>query len=83
MTRGQKGSRFYAFLGSILGNLISMTLWIAAFKFTSVNSAAVLNQTSTVFVVILAAVFLKEIFTRRRLLAAILAVAGSLLILLG
>jgi drug/metabolite transporter (DMT)-like permease len=79
----QKGSRHYAFWGALLGNLISMTLWVGAFKFTAVNSAAVLNQTSTVFVVVLASVFLKEAFTRRRLLATILAVAGSLLVLLG
>jgi drug/metabolite transporter (DMT)-like permease len=79
----QKGSRHYAFWGALLGNLISMTLWIGAFKFTAVNSAAVLNQTNTVFVVVLASVFLKEKFTRRRLLAIILAVAGSLLVLLG
>ena len=58
-------------------------LWVGAFKFTSVNSAAVLNQTNTVFVVVLASVFLKETFTRRRLLATVLAVAGSLLVLLG
>jgi drug/metabolite transporter (DMT)-like permease len=79
----RKGSRHYAFWGALLGNLISMTLWIAAFKFTTVNSAAVLNQTNTVFVVVLASVFLKEAFTRRRLLATLLAVAGSLLVLLG
>jgi drug/metabolite transporter (DMT)-like permease len=79
----QKGSRLYAFWGALLGNLISMTLWVGAFKFTSVNSAAVLNQTNTVFVVILASVFLKEAFTRRRLLATILAVAGCLLVLMG
>jgi drug/metabolite transporter (DMT)-like permease len=79
----QKGSRHYAFWGAILGNLVSMTLWVGAFKFTAVNSAAVLNQTNTVFVVVLATVFLKEAFTRRRLLATILAVAGSLLVLLG
>jgi drug/metabolite transporter (DMT)-like permease len=79
----QKGSRQYAFWGALLGNLISMTLWVGAFKFTAVNSAAVLNQTNTVFVVVLASVFLKEAFTRRRLLATVLAVAGSLLVLLG
>ena len=79
----QKGSRHYAFWGAILGNLVSMTLWVGAFKFTAVNSAAVLNQTNTVFVVVLASIFLKEAFTRRRLLATILAVAGSLLVLLG
>lgn len=79
----QKGSRLYAFWGALLGNLLSMTLWVGAFKFTSVNSAAVLNQTNTVFVVVLASVFLKETFTRRRLLATALAVAGSVLVLLG
>ncbi len=79
----EKGVRHYAFWGALFGNLISMTLWVGAFKFTSVNSAAVLNQTNTVFVVILACVFLKETFTRRRLLATALAVAGSLLVLLG
>ena len=79
----QKGSRQYAFWGALLGNLISMTLWVGAFKFTAVNSAAVLNQTNTVFVVVLASVFLKEAFSRRRLLATVLAVAGSLLVLLG
>jgi drug/metabolite transporter (DMT)-like permease len=79
----RKGVRLYAFLGALLGNLISMTLWVAAFKFTSVSSAAVLNQTNTVIVVVLAAVFLKDRFTRRRLLATALAVAGSLLVLLG
>jgi len=79
----QKGSRHYAFWGALLGNLLSMTLWVGAFKFTAVNSAAVLNQTNTVFVVVLASVFLKEKFTHRRLLATLLAVAGSLLVLLG
>ncbi len=79
----RRGSRLYAFWGAILGNLISMTLWIGAFKFTAVNSAAVLNQTNTVFVVVLASIFLKEKFTRRRMLAMFLAVAGSLLVLLG
>jgi drug/metabolite transporter (DMT)-like permease len=60
-----------------------MTLWVAAFKYTSVNSAAILNQTSTIFIVILAAIFLKERFTRRLFIATILAIAGSILVLLG
>ncbi len=79
----QKGSRLYAFWGTILGNVIAMTLWVAAFKYTSVNSAAILNQTSTIFIVILAAIFLKERFTRRLFIATILAIAGSVLVLLG
>ena len=79
----RRGSRGYAFSSALLGNLVSMTLWIAAFKFTTVNSAAILNQTNTVLVVILAAIFLKDRFDLRRLAATLLAVAGSVLILLG
>ena len=79
----RKGSRGYAFSGALLGNLISMTLWIAAFKFTTVNSAAILNQTNIVLVVVLAAIFLKDRFDLRRLLATLLAVAGSMLILIS
>ena len=79
----EKGTRLYAFWGTILGNLIATTLWVAAFKFTSVNSAAILNQTSTIFIVILATIFLRERFTRRRFLATILAVVGSIIVLLG
>lgn len=73
----------YALPGTLLGNTLAMTCWVAAFKFTSANSAAVLNQTSTVLIVILASIFLKEPFTRRRLLSALLAVAGSTIIMLG
>lgn len=79
----RRGSRGYALWGALLGNLISMTMWIAAFKFTTVNSAAILNQTNTVFVVVLAALFLREPFDLRRILATLLAVAGSVLILVG
>jgi len=79
----QRRSGFYALAGTISGNLISMLLWVAAFKFTSVNSAAILNQTNTIFVVIAATVLLKEKFTRRYLLATTLALCGVILVLNG
>ena len=60
-----------------------MTIWVAAFKYTSVSSAAILNQTSTIFVVILAAWVLRETFTRRRLIGTVLAFSGALLVLVG
>lgn len=72
----------YALPGSILGNFIAMTLWVAAFKLTSVNSAAILNQVNTIFVVIMASLILKEKFTLRRIFATILGFAGSIIILI-
>jgi drug/metabolite transporter (DMT)-like permease len=56
---------------------------VSAFKLTDVNSAAILNQTNTIFVVIFASLILKEPFTLRRLMATILAMTGSVMVLLG
>lgn len=73
----------FAFPGAILGNFLAMTLWIAAFKLTSVSSAAILNQTNTVFIVIFASLILKESFTLRRFAAMILGVGGSVIVMLS
>jgi len=72
----------YAMPGSILGNFIAMALWVAAFKLTSVNSAAILNQLNTIFIVIMASLILKEKFTIRRFAATILGFIGSIIILI-
>jgi len=69
--------------GTILGNVLAMLFWVAAFKYTTVNSAAVLNQTSTIFIVILASIFLHEKFTVRRFFAMLLAFSGSVIVILG
>ncbi len=67
--------------GSILGGFLSMVLWIAGFKFAEeAASAAMLNQTSVVFSLILAAVVLGEAFTRRKLVAVTMALSGVILI---
>ncbi|MCH7814824.1 MAG: EamA family transporter, partial [Planctomycetes bacterium] len=42
--------------------------------------AALLNQTSVIFALVLASVFLKERFTRRKLLAIVLGLAGVVLV---
>jgi len=72
----------YAFPGTILGNFLSMTCWVAGFQLTEVSSAAILNQTNTIFLVILSSLVLREPFTIRRLIATVLAMTGSLLVLI-
>lgn len=78
-----RGAMRHALPGALLGSVLSMVLWIAAFKFTSVNSAAILNQTNTILVVVLASFWLKEPFTRRRLAGTVLAFAGAVLVMAG
>ena len=64
---------------SIVGNYLAMLAWLAGFKYTLVSVAAILNQLSTVFTFILAAMILKEPVTVPRLIAILLAVGGALM----
>jgi drug/metabolite transporter (DMT)-like permease len=77
------GAWRHALPGAFLGNVLAMTIWVAAFKYTSVNSAAILNQTSTIFIVLLATWMLKETFTRRRLIGTLLAFSGAVMVIVG
>lgn len=66
--------------GSVVGNYLSMMLWLAGYKYTSASVASVLNEMATVFILALAAVFLHERLQRRQLLGAAVAVAGVFLV---
>lgn len=68
------------FPASVLGNFIAVTMWVAAFKYTDMHSAAILNQTSTIFIVILASLILKESFTRRKFCATVMAFLGVVVV---
>ena len=54
-------------LAAFLGQYVSMTLWMAGYKYTNASVAAVLNETASVFIVLLAALFLHEGLDARRL----------------
>lgn len=66
----------YAIPAAFLGNYLSMVAWCAGFKYTFASVAAVLNQTSTIFALILATMFLKEPFGTRKFVAGELALIG-------
>jgi drug/metabolite transporter (DMT)-like permease len=68
-----------AITASIIGNYMAMFSWLAGMKYTLVSVAAIFNQLSAVFIIILAAIFLKEPLTRSRVFATFLAVAGAVL----
>ena len=77
------GSWGYTVSGSFFGAYLAMFIWLAGMKFAKVSIAAALNQTSTIFVFILAAIFLKEKITQRKIIAVILAVSGAFMVFLG
>lgn len=70
-------------IGSLLGAYLAMMLWLGGMKFTSTSVASALNQTSNVFIFLLAALILKEALTLKRIAAIALGVGGAFLVLLG
>ena len=67
---------------AVLGSYLALMCWIAGMKYTKVGIAAILNQSSTIYILILAAIFLNEPFTRRKVVASLVAVAGIILVTL-
>jgi drug/metabolite transporter (DMT)-like permease len=65
---------------SVLGPFMATIFWVGGFKYTTPGRAAIYNQLSTVFIVILARVILKEPLTGRRLLGLSLAIAGAIVV---
>jgi drug/metabolite transporter (DMT)-like permease len=77
------GSWRFTISGSFIGAYAAMVIWLAGMKYAPVSIASALNQTSSIFVVVLAAIFLKEPLTPRRIGAITLAFVGVLLVGLG
>ena len=65
---------------SFLGPFMGTILWTAGFKYTTVGRAAIYNQLSTVFIIVLAVFFLKERLTVRKVLGVVLAVGGAVVV---
>ena len=67
---------------AVLGAYLAMIVWIAGMKYTQASTASILNQTSAIFVLPVAALMLHEAITARKLVAVALAVAGVVLVTL-
>lgn len=69
-------------LAAFVGQFLSMVFWLGGYKFTSASVAAILNESSSVFILLLAWAWLKEPLTRRAIagVACTLAGVGCMLI---
>ena len=67
-------------MGSLLGTFLSVIFWLAGYKYTLAGRAAIYNQLSTIFIIIMAVIFLNETMTRRKWLAVFCALSGVLLV---
>jgi drug/metabolite transporter (DMT)-like permease len=65
---------------AIFGPFAATLFWVAGFKHLEVGRAAIFNQLSTVFIILMAYIFLKERFTRRKAIGSVLALGGAVLV---
>jgi drug/metabolite transporter (DMT)-like permease len=70
--------RGWAFLviAAVVGQLLAMVMWLAGYKYTSASIAAILNESSSVFIVLLAWLVLREPMTRRKLVGVACTLGG-------
>lgn len=78
-----KKSRLYVIAGSFFGAYMAMLFWLGGMKLTQASIASALNQTNSIFIVILAAVWLKEPLNARRIVAIFIAFLGVILVSFG
>lgn len=63
-------------LAALVGQGLSMVLWLGGYKYTKASVAAVLNETSSVFILLFAALWLAEPLTRRGGIGVTLTLGG-------
>ncbi len=68
---------------TVIGTYLSLILWLGGFKWADVSVAAVLNQTATVYVLVLARFVLHEPVPWHRALGGLLAAIGAVLVVWG
>lgn len=66
-------------VASLIGAYGGIIAWVAGMKYTAASIAAPLNQLSTIFIFLLAVIFLKEKLTLWRFFALIVAFVGAFL----
>lgn len=61
---------------SVMGTYLAMIFWLAGFKYANASVASVLNETSNIFIVLMAWLFLKEDIGMRQIIGILIAFCG-------
>jgi drug/metabolite transporter (DMT)-like permease len=70
----------YTVPGAVMGTYLAMVVWLAGMKYTNAGVAAVLNQTNTLLIPLLAVPALGEKLTKRKLIAVALGFCGAVVV---
>ncbi len=75
-----KGGK-WLILGAFIGQYISMMVWVAGYKYTSASVASILNETASIFILILSWLMLGEYLTKRKIIGITITVIGVAMVL--
>lgn len=78
-----RGEVWLLLAAAFLGQYLSMILWLGGYKFTDASIASILNESASVFIVLLAWLFLREPLDRRRVAGVGCTLAGLACMLLS
>ena len=67
-------------IAAILGTYLSVIFWLAGFKYTLAGRAAIYNQLSTILIIIMAVLFLKETMNVKKWIGITLSIFGAILV---
>ena len=70
-------------LAAFIGQYVAVLLWVGGYKYAPATVAAILNETSSAFIVLLAALLLREPLTPRKLIGVSCTLAGVACLLLA
>ena len=73
-------SNYNLLAGAFFGTFLSVIFWLAGFKYTLAGRADIYNQLSTIFIILLASVFLNQHMTKRKWVAVSLALMSSFVV---
>ena len=77
----RSSGKYWLLAGAFLGQYLSTMVWVAGYKYTSASVASILNETASIFILILSWLILKEELTQRKIIGALISISGVLLVL--
>jgi drug/metabolite transporter (DMT)-like permease len=83
LTLNENKEKRYTIWASFIGAYLALIIWLSGMKYTQVSRAAVLNQLSEIFIFILAAVYLHEKITFKKVIAIVLGFSGAVLVVIN
>ena len=68
-------------LGTFIGQYLSMMVWVAGYKYTSASIASILNETASIFILLLSWLMLGETLSKRKFIGVVITLSGVALVL--